>query len=113
MPPGLGQVRLKGVALLIELLELTREHPTLTPGALVERFRDRPEGRHLAELLAVPVLVSEAAAPRELADSLRRILALGREERMAELVSKAEAGGLTPEEKDEFRQLQRDVAGRH
>ena len=97
--------------LLIELLELTRDHPSLTPGALVERFRDRPEGRHLAELLALPVLVSEAAAPRETADSLRRIMSLDREERLAELVSKAETGGLSPEEKEEFRQLQRDVAG--
>jgi DNA primase len=111
VPPGLGQVRQKGTHLLLELLELTREHPGLTPGAVVERFRDRPEGRHLAELLASPVLVSESAAARELADSLQRILVLNREERIAELVSKAGAGGLTDEEKAEFRQLQRDVAG--
>jgi DNA primase len=111
VPTGLGKAELKGVPLLIELLELTRDRPSLTPGGLVERFRDRAEGRHLAELLAAQLLVSEAAAPRELADSLQRIMSLNREERMAELVSKAETGGLSPEEKDEFRQLQRDVTG--
>jgi DNA primase len=110
VPPGLAQVRVKGVPLLCELLELARAHPTLTPGGIVERFRDRPEGPHLAELLAAPLLVSEDAAPRELADSLLRLVALGRDERMAELVSKAEAGDLSPEEKEEFRQLQREAA---
>jgi DNA primase len=113
MPPGLGEVRQKGASLLVELLELTRDHPGLTPGAVVERFRERPEGRHLAELLAAPVLVAEGGAARELADSLQRIIAANREERLAELVSKADAGGLSGEEKDEFRRLQREVSGRH
>ncbi len=112
VPPDLGQVRLKGSVLLMELLELTRQHRELTPAAVVERFRDRPEGPHLAELLAGQMLVSEAAAAQELADSLQRIVVLGREERMAELLTRAGAGGLTPAEKEEFRQLQRDVAGR-
>ncbi len=109
VPAGVAEVGQKGVHLLVELLDLTRTHPGLSPGALVERFRERPEGRHLAELLADPVLVSEAAAPQVLADNLRRIIALDREERLAKLVSKAESGGLTPEEKEEFRRLQRDV----
>jgi DNA primase len=104
------QTRQKGAPLLVELLELTRDHSMLTPGALVERFRDRPEGRHLAELLVTPVLVSETAAPQVLADSLQRIMELDREERLADLVSKAEAGALTAEEKEEFRRLQRGPA---
>jgi DNA primase len=111
VPPGLSRVRQKGVGLLIELMELTRQVPGLTPAALVERFRERPEGRHLHELLAAPQPLGPEAAGRELADSLQRILALEREERISELVSKAEAGGLTAAEKDEFRQLQRDIAG--
>jgi DNA primase len=113
IPPGLADVKQKGVPLLIELMELTRQNPGLTPGALVERFRERPEGPHLAELLAAPLIVSEAAAPREFSDSLQRILSVDRDERMAELVSKAESDGLTAEEKEEFRRLQRDLAQGH
>jgi DNA primase len=112
VPEGLALARQKGVPLLIELIALTREVRGLTPGALIERFRDRPEGRHLNDLLAAPLLVSEAAAPQEFADSLQRIVAQERDERLSELVSKAEAGGLTESEKAEFRQLQREVAGR-
>ncbi|MCC7259137.1 MAG: DNA primase [Gammaproteobacteria bacterium] len=111
VPPGLDTVRTRGTALLAELLELTRSTPGLTPGALVERFRERPEGPHLAELLAGQVLVGEAGAARELADSLQRIVAQARDERLAELVSKAASASLSTEEKDEFRRLQKEAAG--
>lgn len=112
VPAGLDKVHQKGTALLMELLELAASHPDLTPGALVERFRDRPEGPHLAQMLMAPVLVSETAAARELADSLQRIVGAGIEERLAELVAKAAADGLSAEEKAEFRQLQQDLPGR-
>ena len=55
--------------------------------------------------------MSEAAAPQVLGDSLQRIMSLDRDERLAKLVSKAESGGLSPEEKEEFRRLQRDAVG--
>jgi DNA primase len=109
VPQGLGAVRQRGVPLLCELLDLTRAQADLAPGALIERFRERPEGRHLAELLTGPMLVDEAAAARELDDSLRRILASDREERLAELVSKAASGALSAEEKEQFRALQREL----
>jgi DNA primase len=111
VPPELRRVQIKGAPLLVELLDLARNNPGLTPGALVERFRDRPEGPHLLELLAAPMLVREDAAPRELSDSLARILTISRDERMAELVSKAGKAGLSPDEKEEFRQLQRETTG--
>lgn len=111
VPARLSTISSRGAALLVELLELTRQVPGLTPGALVERFRDRPEGPHLGELLTGQLLVSEAAAARELADSLQRIVAQGRDERLAELVAKAAADGLTAAEKEEFRQLQRAGIG--
>ena len=111
VPPGLAESPQRGAALLAELVEVTRQTPGLSPAALVERFRDRAEGPHLAELLAGQVLVAEDAAARELNDSLQRIVAAGREERLAQLVSKAGSGGLTPAEKDEFRRLQSQRGG--
>lgn len=110
VPEGLAMGSQRGLPLLLELLELVRQNPALTPSALVERFRDRPEGGPLGDLLAEDMLISPAAAAQELAGSLQRILVQSREERLAALVSKASSGGLTPAEKDEFRQLQRDVA---
>ncbi len=110
-PTGLATARVKGAGLLAELLQLIRMHPELNTGAILERFRDRPEAPHLSALLAVPGPVGETGARTELSDSLQRILRFDREERLAILVSKAASASLTPEEKAEFRQLQRDQAG--
>lgn len=106
-PPALATARVKGAALLAELLQLARSHPQLSGGALLERFRERPEWQHLQALLAVTVPISEEGARVELGDSLLRILAQDREERLALLVAKAGAGQLSAEEKAEFRELQR------
>jgi DNA primase len=113
VPPGLTAATQRGLPLLIELLELARNNPGLTPGALVERFRERPEGRHLGDLLAQDMLIASEAAPQELAGSLQRIVIQSREERLAELVSKAQSAGLSAAEKDEFRHLQQNVARPH
>jgi hypothetical protein len=90
--------------LLIELLELARQNPGLSPGAMVERFRGRPEGQPLAELLTIPVL-GEAAAAEELGGSLRRIVDQARHERLESLVSKASTGTLSSDEMAELRGL--------
>jgi DNA primase len=107
IPAGFNSGSQRGLPLLAELMDLVHQNPALTPGALVERFRDRPEGRHLADLLAEDLLVGEDAAARELAGSLERIVLQGQEERLAELVSKASGSSLTAAEKDEFRELQK------
>lgn len=107
VPQDLATAGLRGVPLLIELLELTRAAPGLTPGAIVERFRGRPEGQPLTELLTAPVLGMEAAA-EELAGSLRRIVEQARRERFASLVSKASAGALSSDEMAELRGLHAD-----
>ena len=52
--------------------------------------------------------LTQEAAARELGDSLQRIVSKAREERLAALVSKADSGPLSTEEKDEFRRLQPD-----
>ncbi|MBM4196044.1 MAG: DNA primase [Gammaproteobacteria bacterium] len=108
VPAGLKAVQVKGIDLLLELLELTRSSPGLTPGALLERFRDRPEAPHLQQLLVTEVELGADAAKKELTDGLARILASDRSERMGVLFAKGE--NLTPAEKDELRQLQGNAA---
>ncbi len=61
------------LALLIDLLEFLREHPTITSGALVERFRDTPQMPLIDEILAPPVLASELWAA-EFTGALQQIL---------------------------------------
>ena len=61
------------LALLIDLLEFLREHPAITSGALVERFRDTPQMPLIDEILAPPVLASELWAA-EFTGALQQIL---------------------------------------
>jgi len=46
----LQECGLPGVPLLLELLELLRQHPGLNTGAVLEHWRDRDEGRFLHRL---------------------------------------------------------------
>src|SRR5690606_24607258 len=63
---GLGAVDLRGIEVLVELIEMARANPKLSTAQLVERWRERPEGARLAELAAAESLVPDrAAAERE------------------------------------------------
>jgi DNA primase len=107
LPPELGEIRQRGVGLLTELLEITAQRPDINAGALLERFRDRPESPHLEALLAEEMLVDEAGASAELTDSLARIVSSAAEQRLEELVEIAVDRDLNAEEKAELRRLRR------
>ena len=107
VPQGLTEVPLRGVPLLVELLEIAASRPDITPAGVLERFRERPEGPHLQALLAEEILVSPEAAATELAHSLARISASAAEQRLADLVARADRGELTEAEKQELRGLGR------
>jgi DNA primase len=74
--PGLDEVDEPGADLLKDLLELTRRHPDLRLANLLERYRDRPDEKHVRRLAAAspPPLDDDAAAAAVLTDSLERIV---------------------------------------
>ena len=80
---GFDDVDLPGASLLRGILEVAREQPEVTPGHLIERFREDEEGRHLNRLLAETPLDDENAAPDVLRDSLERLV---REQRRKDAV---------------------------
>ena len=56
-------------------------------------------------MLTEEVLIDEAGAAAELADSLQRIAEAVEQQRLEELIDKAESSGLSAAEKDELRKL--------
>jgi DNA primase len=104
-PEHLAQVQQRGTPLLLELLEITRERPDINSAGLLERFRDRSEAPHMVGLLADEVLIDETGASAELSDSLQRIAAGLEQQRLEELIEKAESAELDAAEKDELRRL--------
>ena len=110
-PAQLPEIQQKGVALLVEILEITAQKPKLSPPGLLERFRDRPEYPHLVALMAEEMLVDADAATAELDDSLKRIVGSAERQRLEELVDAASERSLNEEEKNEFRRLRRSDEG--
>jgi DNA primase len=103
LPPDLERVQQRGIPLLIELLEIIANKPNIGPAGLLERFRDRPEKRHLEALLTEENLIPEQGAAAELSENLTRIIALGEQQRLEELVEKAKSTGLDDAEKEELK----------
>jgi len=112
-PPGLDALRLRGVGLLLELIQAARSKPDMRPATLLERCRDRPEYPHLAALLGRELLVGdEEAAARELGDCLAKLHFAAQQQRAAELLAQAAAGTLDAAGRAELRALQQGLASR-
>jgi DNA primase len=97
-----------GVPLLLELLAQLREDPVASTGALLERWRGRPEHAPLSRLAAGECLVADAeAAAAEIRSSLERLVADHALDRLQALEEKSRAEPLTAEEKAELQRLLR------
>jgi DNA primase len=106
-PEVLTDVDRPGILLLIELLKAASAAPKSTLAGLLERWRDRPDGAHLAKLAMVelPELSREQAAI-ELKQAVNKLLSEGSPARRRDaLLAKAKVEGLSPEEKQELQRL--------
>jgi DNA primase len=98
-PARFRELEEPGISLLVELLELVQQCPNITCGAILEHWRDRPEGKHLSKLASMPNAIPTEGYEHEFNDALR-LLDKQRVERSSQvLLRKSEAGGLSPEEK--------------
>jgi DNA primase len=108
---ALGHVDRPGVPLLVELLAQLREDPVGNTGALLERWRSRPEYAPLARLAVGECLVpDEEAAAAEIRSAVDRLVAEHTLVRLEVLQEKAGTGPLTAEEKAELQGLLREKA---
>ena len=101
----LEKVNQPGIGLLIRILEIAGDNPQINTGGLLERFREDPNGRHLGELAKEPALDDAEAAPRVLVDSLGRIVANHRKERLSLLLGRRSE--LNEDEEAELKTLLR------
>jgi DNA primase len=71
--PALATLDRPGVPLLIELVEELSRRPCANTGVLLERWRERPDLKHLRTLSLQECLVDSAGAAGELAGALRHL----------------------------------------
>ncbi|HED40526.1 MAG TPA: DNA primase [Chromatiales bacterium] len=118
--PALGQLETEpqrfatlnapGVALLIELLEMLRTSPHLSTGAVLERWRDREEGRYLAKLVQQEKLVDNDLQQQEFSDLLQQLYRQHCTQRIAYLCNKP-ASEHSDAEKMELQKLLKQKSG--
>ncbi|OOZ37215.1 DNA primase [Solemya velesiana gill symbiont] len=106
---------LPGITLLKELLELVQSQPNLSTAAILERWREREEGRHLQKLAGVLIDLPEEDQARELSDTLQTLSNQYLDQEAELLLQKAaEKGlsGLTLSEKERLNQALAEKAQR-
>ncbi|MEX0374818.1 DNA primase [Spiribacter pallidus] len=98
---------LPGLPLLVQLLELGRNEPQITPSAVLERFRDSEYEVALWKLATWDHMVPEAGLADEFADAMTRVRRLLADRRLQYLNERLQAGELTAAEWDEWTRLKR------
>ncbi len=98
---------LPGLPLLVQLLELSINEPQITPGAILERFRDTEHESALWKLATWDHLVPESGLEAEFADAMNRVRRLLSDRRLEHLNDRLQAGELTAEEWTEWTRLKK------
>jgi len=106
---ALARVDRPGIPLLVELLAQLREDPPASTGALLERWRDRPEHGPLSKLAVGECLVADAeSAASEVRSAVARLIAEhSPAQRLEVLLAKAQDQALDDQEKAELQGLLR------
>jgi DNA primase len=93
---------------LRELIETVQKEPNMTTAGLLERWRNRDEGRHLGKLAAAEVPDDEDFdATAELEHSLDQLAAFRQRERVDNLIKKERVSTLSDTERAELREHRR------
>jgi len=112
-PRSLAQIEQPGIGLLVDLLETLQSAPTLNTAALLERWRNTEEGKHLEKLATwQPSLNDPESLQQEFLGAIARLEEQHRSSRTDSLLAKANQGELSSEEKAELKTLlqQRHIA---
>ncbi|MGR9105358.1 MAG: DNA primase [Gammaproteobacteria bacterium] len=101
----------RGIKLLLEIVEIIKQHPGITTGGLLERFRGRPEEASMRKLAGSELLVPPDGVEAELTGALARILEQQSEKRIIDLLEKAD--NMSLQEREELRLLLPSRGGAH
>lgn len=100
----LTQVAIPGVDLLVEMLDLLKDHPHFNSASLLEHWREHEYGRYLSRLAREEALIPPETLDGEFADAMRRLRRRYLDLQLARLrVKPWEA--LSPEDKILMKQL--------
>ncbi|MBC3253779.1 DNA primase [Serratia fonticola] len=109
---GLQQVKLPGLQLFTELVNLCLAQPGLTTGQILEEYRDTKFSSNLETLSAWNDISDNEIAEKTFLDSLNHMFDSVLEQRLEELLALSRTQGLTPSEREEVRMINDSRAGK-
>ncbi len=95
-----------GIRLLVELLELIQNTPHINCGAILEHWREQPEGKHLGKLASSIMTTPVEGLETEFKGALTLLDKQRIEQEYSHLLRKSETTPLTTDEKRRITQLQ-------
>ena len=111
-PYRFAELRLPGVPLLLEILDVVAQRPEISTGALLEHFAAHEQAEALRRLAAQALPGEEAKWADELHDAAAQLEEQTLRQRIDELQQKQRAQGLDETDKYELRMLPQALAGR-
>ena len=102
-PPAFATLQQPGVELLLRLLQVIRERPDISTGALLEHLADDPAADSLQKLAVIDLPGQPDLWRTEFHDALDKLTDLARQQRREAL--QARMGSLDEAEKQELREL--------
>ena len=102
-PQPLAALRLPGSALLMEMLDLLRQNPHLTTGAVLEHWRHGEHGKHLFALVQRDMLLSAENddLEQQFKDAISQLIYQAKKDRANELAALSKQRKLTAAETEE------------
>jgi len=99
------EIDLPGMSLLREIITTVQEHPEISCGSLLERWRDQENGKHLNKLASVPLHLSKEGIENEFKDTIKRLILTHIEQQIQTLLDKSEHERLSADEKKQLGSL--------
>jgi len=99
------EVETPGINLLIQVMELLRQNPEISPAALLERWRDREDEEILHKVAQWNPSIPDDGVEKELQGALHKLQQLYREQRTQKLLNKSAQEPLSSAEKQELQTL--------
>ena len=100
-------LELPGMELLAAAVNAITHHPGMTTAALLERFRDTDDGKHLEKLAIWDHLIADEQLEEEFRSLIAKLKRQLRDQHTDSLLAKARSAELTSEEKTALRELLR------
>ena len=107
VPEGV-ELTLRGGEYFNKLVQLLREQPALTTGAILEHWRDQPEGGLFASLANYNHMVSEQNLESYFFDALKKLTQQQHDLTIERLLDKAAIEGLSEQEKQQLQSMLND-----